>query len=326
MKNLNEDLKTGEYQPMYLLYGEERFLKKMYKNRLIDGIRGEDNDFNYNYFEGNKIDEQEVVDLAETLPFFADSRLIVIENSGLFKRAAGDLAEYLDHLSETTHIVFVEEEVDKRGKLFKLLKSQGRVTELTVQKTEDLCRWIGGLFKKDEKRITAKTAQYLIEKVGDDMFRLQSEVEKLIAYTRGRDMVTEADIEAICITQITNQIFDMVDAVANKNQKKALEYYYDLLALKEPPMRILFMLARQFRILYQVKSSDRSGLSNAEIGKKCGVPPFAVKKYQAQGKHFNQKHLRSIIEEAAEIEESVKTGRITDKLAVEVFIVKYSMA
>ena len=81
------------------------------------------------------------------------------------------------------------------------------------------------------------------------MENLGQELEKLFCYCMNHTEITAADIDEICTTQIGNHIFDMVDAVAAKEQKKALDYYYDLLTLKEPPMRILYLLTRQFRIL-----------------------------------------------------------------------------
>lgn len=326
MKNLNEDLKNQNFRSIYLLYGEERYLKKIYKDRLIQGIIGEGDQFNYNYFEGKGIATAEIIDLAETMPFFAPRRLIVIENSGFFKNANVELAEYVKTIPETTFIVFVEAEVDKRGKLFKAVKDKGCVVELGTQDSQTLYRWIGSLFKKEGRRIEEKTVRYIIEKVGEDMQRIQGEVEKLVCYTMGRDLVTMEDVDAICVTQISNQIFDMVNAVADKRQKQALEYYYELLALKEPPMRILFLLTRQFRMLYQVKAFDGQGYANRDIGSKLGMQPFVVGKYSKQAKQFKTSELRAIIEDAAETEEAVKTGRLTDTLGVELFIVKYSMA
>ena len=132
------------------------------------------------------------------------------------------------------------------------------------------------------------------------------------------------DVEVICTTQITNQIFDMVNAVADKNQKKALDYYYDLLALKEPPMRILFLVARQFKLLLEVKTLDRMGYDRRTIGEKVGLNPFVVGKYQAQAKAFKEKELRTFMEDSVDTEESVKTGNLNDVLAVELFIMKYS--
>ena len=98
----------------------------------------------------------------------------------------------------------------------------------------------------------------------------EKELEKLFCYCMGKEEIEISDIEAICTTQITNKIFDMVEAVAMKNQKKALDYYYDLLALKEPPMRILYLLTRQFKLLLEVKDLVGKGYDKSSIAKKGG--------------------------------------------------------
>ena len=113
MKNLNEDLKTGKLKQAYLLYGEENYLKRQYKERITKALLGEDDTMNYAYYEGKGINLKEVIDLAETLPFFAERRLIVFENTGLFKSAGADLADYIKDLPETTCFLFIETEVDK---------------------------------------------------------------------------------------------------------------------------------------------------------------------------------------------------------------------
>ena len=156
------------------------------------------------------------------------------------------------------------------------------------------------------------------------MENIQKELEKLFCYTLEKNTITSEDVETICTTQITNQIFDMVNAVAEKEQKKALEYYYDLLALKEPPMRILFLLCRQFKQLLEVKDMDKQGYGRKEIAEKVGLSPFVVGKYQTQAKRFTGKALRDILQDALETEESIKTGKLTDLLGVELFVVKYS--
>ena len=222
--------------------------------------------------------------------------------------------------------MFVEEEIDKRGKLYKAVKAKGRVVELGRQDENTLVRWILGMVKREGKQISERTVHVLLSKTGDDMENLQKELEKLFCYTLEQDVITAEDVEEICTTHISNQIFEMVSAVAEKKQKKALELYYDLLALKEPPMRILFLLVRQFRLLLEVKELDQNGYGRKEIGEKTGLHTFVVGKYQGQAKSFKKKELREILEVAADLEESVKTGRLTDALATELFIVKYSMA
>lgn len=324
MKGLNEDIKSGNLKQIYLLYGEEAYLKKQYKDKLSRAILPEDDTVNYAYYEGKGIRPEELIDLAETMPFFAEHRLIVVENSGFFKNASPELADYMKSLPETACFVFVENEVDKRGKMYKAVKAKGRVTELSRQDEKTLLYWIAGNVKKEEKRIKEASAKYLISKVGTDMENISKELEKLFSYTFGEEEITVQDIDAICTTQITNKIFDMIEAVAAKRQKKALDYYYDLLALKEPPMRILYLLSRQFKLLLHVKDLADKGYDRARIAKDAGLHPFVAGKYMEQCRAFRSRELRNIMEEAAQTEELVKTGRLGDVLGVELFIVKYS--
>ena len=324
MKSLNEDLKSGQLNQVYLLYGEEAYLKKQYRDKLRNAMISPDDNMNYTYYEGKGINVKEVIDLAETLPFFAERRVIVMENTGFFKTSSEELAEYIKELPETTTFIFVEAEIDKRGKLYKAVQKKGRAVELGRQDEGTLLRWIAGSVKRENKLISENTIRHFIAKVGTDMENIQKELEKLFCYTLDQDSITIEDVEAICTTQITNQIFDMVNAVADKKQRQALDYYYDLITLKEPPMRILFLLARQFKLLLEVKELDKKGMARKEIAEKTGLNPFVIGKYQAQAKAFSVKELRMIIEDSVDTEEAIKTGKLSDMLGVELFIMKYS--
>ena len=322
MKSLNEDIKTGQFKQAYLLYGEEAYLKKQYKDKLTKAMLPEGD--TYAYYEGKGTNPAELIDLAETMPFFADRRLIVVENSGFFKNATPELADYIKNMPETACFLFVESEVDKRGKMYKSVKDKGRAVEMGRQDEKTLLYWLAGMVKKEGKQIKESTARYLVAKTGTDMENLEKEMEKLFSYTLGQTEITVQDVDEICTTQITNKIFDMVEAVATKQQKRALHYYYDLLALKEPPMRILYLLSRQFKLLMEVKDLSGRGYEKSQIAKTAGLHPFVAGKYIKQCHSFSKEELRSIIEDAANMEEMVKTGRLNDRMSVELFIVKYS--
>lgn len=324
MKSLNEDIKTGQFKPAYLLYGEEAYLKKQYKDKLTKAMLPESDTVNYAYYEGKGTNPAELIDLAETMPFFADRRLIVVENSGFFKNATPELADYIKNMPETACFIFVESEVDKRGKMYKAVKDKGRAVEMGRQDEKTLLYWLAGMVKKEGKQIKESTARYLVAKTGTDMENLEKEMEKLFSYTLEQTEITVQDVDEICTTQVTNKIFDMVEAVAAKQQKQALDYYYDLLALKEPPMRILYLLARQFKLLMEVKDLSGRGYDKPQIAKTAGLHPFVAGKYIKQCRSFSKEELRSIMEEAANTEEMVKTGRLNDRMSVELFIVKYS--
>lgn len=324
MKSINEDIKTGNFRQVYLLYGDEAYLKKMYRDKLKKAILPDGDTMNYAYYEGKGTNPSELIDLAETMPFFADRRLIIVENSGFFKTATPELADYIKGMPETACFVFVEQDVDKRGKLYKAVKDKGRVTELGKQDEKTLLVWIAGMVKREGRQIKESTARYLLSKVGTDMQNLEKEMEKIFSYTMGESEITAEAIDEICTTQVTNKIFDMVESVATKQQKKALDYYYDLLALKEPPMRILYLLTRQFKLLLEVKALLAKGYDKSTIAKEARLHPFVAGKYMKQCRSFSEKTLRDIMEYSAQTEEMVKTGRLNDRMSVELFIVKYS--
>ena len=320
MKQLNEDIKNGNFKQIYLLYGEERYLRRQYRERLQKALCQEGDTMNTHFYEGKDFSVGEVIDLAETLPFLAERRVIFITDSGLFKSGGEKMAEYLSSPNETTFFVFTESEVDKRSKLYKAVTAKGYAAEFTVQDESTLKRWIAGVLAKEEKKITENTVQLLLSKTGTDMENIQSELEKLICYCMDRDIITEEDVEAICTTRISNHIFDMINAIADKQQKKALELYYDLLALKEPPMRILFLIARQCNMLLQAKELKSKGYDNRTIGSKLGVPPFIAGKYLNQASRFKTSALRSAVKKCVEAEEAVKSGRMNDVMSVEILI------
>lgn len=321
MKSLNEDIKTGQFKSIYLLYGEEEYLKKQYKGRLTRAMLPEGDRVNYAYYEGKGIPVPEIIDLAETMPFFAERRLIVIEDSGLFKTAAPELADYLKTMSASACFLFIEKEVDKRGKLYKAVKEKGRIVELSRQDERTLIRWLSGMIRQEGKLIQESTVRYILSKTGVDMENLEKEMEKLFCYTLEKNEITIQDVDAVCTTQITNHIFEMVEAVAKQQKKKALDYYYDLLALKEPPMRILYLLTRQFQLLLEVQGLVKKGMGRKQIAEKAGLHPFAVGKYMEQCRNFRKEELRRIMEEGAELETDVKTGRLNDVMSVELFII-----
>lgn len=325
MKTIDNDIRDGRIKRAYLLYGEERYLIRQYRDKLKKAIVTEDDTMNFSNFEGTEINQKEIIDLAETLPFFAEKRLIIMEDTGLFKKGGEDLAEYLPSAPESTFFVFVEEEVDKRSKMYKAIgKSEGAAIEFSQQSDDTLARWVGGRIKKEGKGMTQAAYNLFIAKTGSDMENIDKELEKLLCYCLEKDTIEEADVEAITTEQIQSKVFDMVDAISNHKQKVALDLYYDLLALKEPAMRIMFLITRQFQMLMIVKSMSNKGFGNKEIASKAGCPEWAVKKYQAQGRGYSLEQLKKAVNDGVSYEEAVKTGRMNDQLAVELFIMQYS--
>ena len=321
MQTLNQDIKSGEFKQIYLLYGEEAFLKNSYKNRLKEAIIGDDT-MNFARFEGKGLDVDELIRLADTMPFFAERRLILVEDSGFFKSASDALVQYLPSMPDTTILLFVETEVDKRNRLYKKVKDMGYAAELNRQDSAQLARWAGGILTREQKKITKHTMELFLSMAGDDMENIRMELEKLISYTLGREVITDEDVMAVCTVQVTNRIFEMVSAIVNRQPRKAMDLYEDLLTLKEPPMRILFLIARQFNQLLQVKDLMGKGMDKGTIASKLKMQPFVVGKTMPQARQFGREQILSYVEFCVETEEAVKSGRLQDRLAVELLITR----
>lgn len=324
MRIINEDIKAGKYKRAYLLYGEEDYLKKQYKDKLKEAITLGDT-MNYGYFEGKGIDVNSLIEMSETMPFFADYRLVVVENSGFFKGANERMAEYVEKIPESTVMVFVESEVDKRGKLYKRVKEKGHECEMTVQTPAVLEKWILGILGREGKRITKEAIDYFLSISGSDMTNIYGELEKLICYCMDKEAIDVADIKEITTEQISAKIFDMIDALGYKNQKRSLDIYYDLINTKEPPMRILFMLTRQFNIMLQVKELKEQGMGQKDIASRLSMQPFIVGKAMKQTGNFKGTTLRAAIHEAVDMEKNIKSGNMDEKMGVEMLLIKYSI-
>lgn len=319
-----EDIKTGQFNHVYLLCGEEDYLRGVYKDKLVKAMTVPDDNMNFTVFEGKNIEVGKVIDLAQTLPFLAPRRVILIENSGFFKSSQEQLAEYMKEIPEDTYFIFCEKEVDKRSKLYKAVKNEGYISEFGIQDEATLQKWILQLVAKEKKQISRQAMELFLSKTGTDMANIQSEFEKLACYTMDKDAIMPEDVEAICTERVQNRIFDMVEAVAGRRQKQALSLYYDLIALKEPPMRILFMIARHFNLLMQTKSYLLRRMDERMIAEKMSLAPFIVRKYMNQASKFELSFLRRMVEECVDAEERVKKGKMTDIIAVEMLIIEAS--
>lgn len=324
MKVLNEDIKKQQFKNVYLLYGEEMYLCHQYRDRLQKALCPEDDGMNVTRFSGKGIPIPEVAELAETLPFFADRRVIVIENSGWFKNGSDGFEDRLKTFPDTTYLIFVEQEVDKRGRLYKTVKDLGYAAEMKLPKDKELLSWITIQCRQEGKQITESAANLLLEQAGSSMNLLQMELEKLFSYAIDRDVITQEDVQEVGSAQAESQIFDMLDAIGNQNREKALKLYHDLLEAREPAMRILYLLTRQINILLQVSEMVRLGMDNSSIAGKAGIPPFTVGKYKSQIGHFSYTQLLQMLESCQSTDAGIKRGLYQDIVGVELLIVAFS--
>lgn len=324
MKFINEDINNGNFKQAYLLYGPEDYLKRQYRDKLRNALAADDT-MNCHSFHGKGVDVAQVIGLAETMPFFAERRVLILENTGLFKSGGEELAAYLEQIAPSAFFVFVESEIDKRSKLYKTVKKLGRESEMTTPKEDMLTKWILGIVKRENKQIATNALQLFLERTGSDMETMSKELEKLLTYCMDKDQITVSDVEKVCVKQIGNTIFDLMDAIGMKQQKKVLAIYSELMTLRISPFQILALLGRQFRILLLIKECKAKGYPDREMAAKVSIPPFTVKKYLHQASLFQTKDLQKALQDCVQADEDIKKGRMDSALAIELLLVQYSL-
>lgn len=319
MKQLNQDIRNNDFKKVYLLTGDETFLLRSYKKRLKYAIIGED-DMNYSYYEGKDTDVNSVIDNAQTLPFFSERKLIIVENSGWCKSGGTDMADYLSQPDDFTYFVFIETEVDKRNKLYKKINETGYVCELNHPKADEMVNWAAGMLMQAGKKITRSDIEMFLESTGNDMELVKNELDKLIAYSGDKDHISREDIEAVTTVTLTNKVYDMCRAITQKKHAEALRLYEDLLALRESPMSIMYKISRQFKQLLDVKDLLDDGYRQDMIMSKLHIPSFVASKLIQQARGYDRNSLMDHIDRCLELEEAFKTGDMPERLAVELLI------
>ena len=329
MIQLKEQLKKNIFQSAYLFYGEEQFLKKYYLEEIQKKlIPPELQMMNLTVFEGKVIPANQIIESMEMLPFMGDKRLVIVKNSELFtsgrKNDTELMCDFIPNIPPTSCIIFVEDTVDKRNKVFKLMHSKKFTVECGPLKENDLLIWIKREFNRKNKSIDNKTGIYLIRIVGTSMENLANEIQKLIDYVEERRDITPKDIDDICIKSLDAHIFDLVKAMGYKKVDKALEIYSNLILIKEPPIRILSMLTRQIRLILQVKYLYDKGFGSKDISEILKQPYFVINDCLKQSQLFTMEKLQEAIEDCLQTDIDIKTGKMDGELAVEMLLLKNS--
>lgn len=336
-------LKRGIVAPVYLFYGEETYLRDLALVRLKEhfeqaGQTGLDVDM----IEGETADPAEVVARAETLPFFAARRLVVVKNPSFFKaaRRGGEtgegegtnpsgreaaLLEYIKNPSPSTCLVFsTGESVDKRKRLFQAIKKYGSEMEFNYLSTGYLTRWVAKRAGQSGRRFAPGAANTLVDSVGPSLQALSLEIEKLVNYTAGREVITAEEIHLMSPPRLEENIFAVVDAVGSRRYREALAGIKDMLAAKEPATKILSMIARQFRILLMVRDLVERGCPAREIPGRLKIHPFVAQKAAAQSRNFSKPILTGALAALSELDAGVKTGKMEFYPAMETFLLTLS--
>jgi len=317
-KDFKVSIQNGDFERVYLFYGEERYLAHYYIETLTAALSKPD------VFDG-KVDT--IISAADTLPFLSEKRFVLVRDSKLFttgRKAESDaMAEYLPTVPDSTVLAFVESEVDRRGRMYKRAMELGCVVECVTPSPQALTEWLVQIFKDENKTIRPDAANLLIRYGAHNMTTISQEAKKLSAYVGPRQDVTIKDLEAICSPTLQSRVFDMLSAMGNGRMSEALTMYQNMLLMKEQPLMILAMIIRQFRIMLQVKAARDKGMSIAQTAKTLGLRGFVVDEALNHAKRFSIQQLFHALVSCQDTDINIKSGLITAEIGVELLILEY---
>lgn len=324
MKRIEKDIKTGEYKPIYLVYGPEDFLRQKIKQSFRDALAGSD-ELNYTYREGPGTDEDEIRILAGTVPFFAEKRLILLENTGWAKKGAEGLVSDLDALPDSTVLVFIEREADEKSPLFKAARERGICVSCEPPSETDLLRSLKKSFEQEGYEIEPDALEMFLARCGGNMNTIACEKEKLLAYTLDTKKIRREDVETITHQSLSDRIFDMVDAMAAGRPREAFRLYADLKALKEPNGRIMGMITTQVGRLFVLRELDEKGLSMKDMQTATGYNYYAVKNSLPRCRALSSREWEKKWRRCLAYDTAHRTGRMDETLAVEMALIEVSL-
>lgn len=316
--------KHSELKPVYLILSDQPLLVDEAIDRLKKRVgEGADLDFNMQVFDGDGIDAGEVVSACNTLPFASDLRLVIVRGvDKLGKEALDILVDYTADPSPTTVLAIAGAKLAKNTRLYKAVEKLGGLLERKVEK-RNTPREVERLFSAKGKRIDTDAAELLVSSVGFDLRKLSVEVSKAVAFVGDRDTVTKSDIEQVASTTAPTSVFELLDALANRQCARALRLFSDMMGDGESEYGVHAMMLRQLRDLITARAMvDRGEGSPAQIARVLGRPDWQVKNLPRQARAFSSAELVSLLQAAAKGEAEMKTSRDA-RLVLERWIVKF---
>ena len=306
---------------IYLLFGTLDALINDYINKIIK----KENIADINISKYNEDDLiANIIEDASTISLFDDKKVIIINNELLFSSKKSidttELEKYIENYNPNTILIFTvfSDTVDTRRKLYKIIKEKGKVEEFN--KITNINSYVKKLF--DGYNISYNTINLFIKRVGNDLNSLSNEAEKIKIYKIDDKIITDKDIIDCTHEKIDINIFKFIDNIINKNKKESITTYKEMLKVGEEPIKIIVMLANQFRLMYQAKILTSKGYTEEDIANLLHSKKYPVHLAIEKGYRYTSDTLLKYLEELADLDIKIKSGEIDKNLALELFLLR----
>ncbi|MDV2683061.1 DNA polymerase III subunit delta [Alkalihalophilus lindianensis] len=328
-----KELKQGKVSPVYFIYGTQAFLIEDFTQHLLNQVIGQDgSDMNVITYTFSETPIELAVQEAETMPFLGTNKVVIVKDFHAVTSQKTDskiehdldvLTQYIENPSPESTLVLVApyEKLDERKRVTKRLKKEATVIEAMPFDDRMMKQWIEEQATTKGIQITKEASERLVERLGFDLLMLAGELEKMALYV-GEEEITVDVVELLVARTLEQDVFALIDFAVKKRLDEALVIYHDLLKQKEDPLKLLALLARQFRIYYQVKGLSKQAYSQKQIATQLKLHPYVVKLASAKVNQFNERTLLTFLEACADTDYAIKSGKIDKVLALELLLMK----
>lgn len=327
---LKQDVQAGRVAPVYFMYGTELFLMEdLIQDILSVTLSDEERDMNVSSYSLTDVPIETALEEAETVPFFGSKRVVILKDAALFTSQKLDvehdvkrLEQYiLNPVPETVLLIMAPyEKLDERKKITKLIKKESIVLEAKPLDEGEAKAWLSSLASELQVEVDEKAIDTLLGMTGLRLTQLASEMNKLALYVGEGGIIRSEDVTLLVAKTLDQNIFDLIDFAINQRTHQALSLYHELLKQKEEPLKLLALLTRQFRIMYQVKELGRRGYTPNQMAKPLKIHPYVAKLAGKKAASMSDQLLYSLIEKAADTEFAIKSGKVDKVLALELFL------
>jgi DNA polymerase III subunit delta len=313
----------GDLKPVYLIYGDEELLLERAVRRLRDRLeKVADLDFNFDAFEGDSADVDDVIAAANTLPFMSEKRLVVLRDADRMSTAALNvLADYVANPSEQTVLVLVARKLAKNTRLYKNVEKMGQAFEWAKPKRGEYPAEVVKMFSARGRQVTHDAAELLVRAVGRDLRRLESEVGKVVAYAGDKQTLNREDMETVIAFVAPLSVFDFTDALGARDCRAALRLLAMLVGQGESVHGLHAMALRHVRSLLAARALIARGVNAGGMGRDLGMPDWQARKVAQQAGRFDTAELTSALRGLAEAEHKMKTSQADARLVLERWVV-----
>ncbi|WP_274651955.1 DNA polymerase III subunit delta [Paenibacillus humicola] len=326
--------KNGQFRPVYVLYGKDRYRMRQFVAALTEALLPEEErELGVVKFDTSEMPVDEAVAEAETLPFFASRKLVVVRDQSVLAAAQGReggkiehrterLIAYVQEPCESSVVVFLvmADKLDERRKAVKLLKEKDALLPFQELTENELLQWTVRRAEEQGRSMSREAAELLLARTGASLQQLANEVDKLCLYAGEGGAVGADSVEALTASTVEEDVFALIDAMASLQADRALRLYGELLLRREEPIRIAALIARQLRIMLQVKELEQHRYSPQQMAGQLGLHPYAVKLAAEKARKFTTAALGAHLNRLAELDYQMKTGQIDKTLGLELFL------